>query len=442
MTQHQETAHHREAIEYRDADTVHVDHEFTVPLDHDRPGGPRIRVYAREVRAAGRAARELPWLLFLGGGPGAASPRPYATGGWLARALRDHRVLLLDQRGTGRSTPVDRRVLTRLPDPGAQAEYLSHFRADAIVRDAEAIRRVLAADRPWSVLGQSFGGLCATTYLSFAPHGLARVLIAGGLPGVGATADEVYRALYPRVAARNAEHYDRLPGDVERARAVARHLRDRRVTLPSGRRLTVEAFQSLGNVLGGTDGSLRLHHLLEDPFTGGTELSDAFLLQADHALSDAAGGPLFHLLHEATYAQGPGATRWSAQRVRGAFPAFDAATALDSGAPVLFTGEMTYPWMFETDPALRPFRDAAALIAERPVWPALYDTGRLRENTVPVAAAIYDGDMYVDRDLSLGTARTIRGLRPWLTDEYQHDGLRTSNGRVLERLLELLGEQA
>ncbi|MEE4423404.1 alpha/beta fold hydrolase [Streptomyces bugieae] len=420
--------------------TVHVDHTFTVPLDHNRPDDQQIQVYAREIQATGQAGRDLPWLLFLGGGPGAASPRPFGGEGWINRALRDYRVLMLDQRGTGRSTPVDRRLLAQIRDPGAQADYLSHFRADAIVRDAEIIRRTLIGDRPWSVLGQSFGGLCTITYLSFAPHRLAQAFITGGLPGVCATADEVYRALYPTVTLKNTEHYDRFPGDVDQARAVARYLHDHRVILPSGRPLTVKTFQALGNMLGGTDGSLRLHYLLEDPFTGGTEPSEAFLYQVERELADVAGGPLYYLLHEATYAQGMAATRWSAQRIRDEFPAFDAEAALGSGAPILFTGEMIYPWMFDTDPVLQPFRPAAHLIAERPAWPALYNIDRLRNNTVPVAAAIYHDDMYLDRGLSLSTAQIIHGLKPWLTDEYQHDGLRTSNGAVLEHLLALINE--
>ncbi|MCT9088349.1 alpha/beta hydrolase [Streptomyces sp. ASQP_92] len=419
---------------------VFTDHTFALPLDHDRPDGRRILVYAREARHAGKAAENLPWLLFLGGGPGAAAPRPLGREGWLRRAVRDYRVLLLDQRGTGRSTPVDRRFLAQVRAPRAQAEYLAHFRADAIVRDAEMMRRTLIGDRPWSVLGQSFGGLCTVTYLSFAPQGMAEAFITGGLPGVRAGADEVYRALYPRVAEKNAEHVDRFPDDGDRARDVARYLRDHRVVLPSGRPLTVEAFQSLGNLLGSDDGGHRLHYLLEDPFTGGTEPSDAFLAEVDRELSAIAGGPLYSVLHEATYAQGEGATRWSAQRVRAEFPAFDALTALDSGEPVLFTGEMIYPWMFDTDPALRPFHRAAHLLAERSTWPALYDIERLGANTVPVAAAIYHDDMYLDRDLSIGTAGAIRGLRPWITDAYQHDGLRTSDGAVLDHLISLLRE--
>ena len=74
-------------------------------------------------------------------------------------------MLMLDQRGTGRSSPVG--VLPGLT-PQEQADRLALFRADAIVQDAEWIRRELGVDR-WSVLGQSFGGFCALRYLSAAP---------------------------------------------------------------------------------------------------------------------------------------------------------------------------------------------------------------------------------------------------------------------------------
>ena len=54
---------------------------------------------------------------------------------------------------------------------------------------------------------------------------------------------------------------------------------------------------------------------------------------------------------------------------------------------------------------------------------------------VPVAAAVYYNDMYVDRELSMPTARAIPGLQAWVTSEYEHDGLRVSNGAVLDRLI-------
>ena len=51
-------------------------------------------------------------------------------------------------------------TLARLGSAQAQADYLKHFRADSIVRDAEVIRRELTGGEPWALLGQSYGGFC------------------------------------------------------------------------------------------------------------------------------------------------------------------------------------------------------------------------------------------------------------------------------------------
>ena len=56
---------------------------------------------------------------------------------------------------------------------------------------------------------------------------------------------------------------------------------------------------------------------------------------------------------------------------------------------------------------------------------------------MPVAAAIYANDMYVERNLSEETAR-ILGARTWLTNEYEHNGLRADGEKVVGRLLDLL----
>src|SRR4051794_1655163 len=112
---------------------VLTEHEFAIPLDHERPDGERITVFARE--GADPDGRDRPFLVFLQGGPGFEAPRPTripTSPGWLDRALRDFRVLMLGQRGTGRSSPIG-----TLPgrSPEQQAAHLRHFRADAIVRD-------------------------------------------------------------------------------------------------------------------------------------------------------------------------------------------------------------------------------------------------------------------------------------------------------------------
>lgn len=357
--------------------------------------------------------------------------------------MEEYRVLLLDQRGTGRSTPLNRQTLPLRGGPRQQAAHLAHFRADSIVRDCETIRRRLTGGAPWTVLGQSFGGFCTTHYLSTAPEGLHTALITGGLPALDAHADDVYRAAYPRIRRKVEAHYARYPQDVERARRIAAHLADRPAVLPGGYTLTPEAFQSLGILLGGQDGSHQLHYLLENGFVrtaSGQELSDAFQEAVRPVLSFAAN-PLYAVLHEAIYAQGGRPTGWSAERVRAEFPEFDAPTTLAGESPLMFTGESIHPWHFEADPALRPLREAAELLAARADWPALYDPARLAVNEVPVAAAVYHDDMYVDTADSLRTARAVRGLRTWVTDEYEHDGVRASGTSVLDRLLALARDE-
>ncbi|MFI8288069.1 alpha/beta fold hydrolase [Streptomyces sp. ms191] len=430
---------------YRQPGLVLTDRRFSVPLDHADPGGEQIEIFAREAVACGRSGADLPWLLYLEGGPGFGARRFVGAGGqsWLGRAVQEFRVLLLDQRGTGNSTPANRQTLPLRGTPREQAAYLGHFRADSIVQDCEVIRKRLTGGARWTVLGQSFGGFCATHYLSTAPAGLHTVLITGGLPSLHADADEVYRAAYPRITRKVEAHYARYPQDVERARRIAAHLLERPAALPGGGLLTAESFQSLGILLGGAEGTHQLHLLLEDAFVptvDGPALSDAFLENAQAVLS-YAGHPLYAVLHEAIYAQGRGPTGWAAERIRAEFPRFDAAKTLAGDEPLLFTGETVHPWHFETDPALRPLRETAAILAERADWPALYDAERLAANEVPVAAAVYHDDMYVDTEHALRTARAIRGLRTWVTDEFEHDGVRAGGPRVLDRLLALARDE-
>ena len=59
-----------------------------------------------------------------------------------------------------------------------------------------------------------------------------------------------------------------------------------------------------------------------------------------------------------------------------------------------------------------------------------------------MAATIYANDLYVERDFAVETAATIRGLRAWQTDEYEHNGLRADGERVLGRLIDLVRGRA
>ena len=411
---------------------VTTDHVLDVPLDHSRPGGETISVYAREVRAAELAGQDLPWLLFLQGGPGGRSPRPTARTGWLAQAVLHHRVLLLDQRGTGRSTPVSDRTPQRFRDAASLAAYLGHFRADSIVRDAELLRVALTDGAPWTTLGQSYGGFCTLTYLSLAPQGLLRCLVAGGLPGLTATAEDVYRRTWPRVVARNAQHALAFPGDRAVLHRLRDAIRDRRsddpVRLPNGDPLTVERLQALGIALGMSDGSVEVHHVLEDAFDG-DHVATAFLAEVERRTGHTAD-PLYAILQEVIYCSGT-ASRWAAERVRAEYP------EMSPDAPeLLLSGEMKESAVFRDEALLSPLAGAMELLNERSDWPALYDLDVLDRNEVPVAAAVYLDDLYVDSDLSRETAARVPNVRAWVTNEYAHDGLRADD-RVFARLMDM-----
>jgi pimeloyl-ACP methyl ester carboxylesterase len=92
--------------------------------------------------------------------------------------------------------------------------------------------------------------------------------------------------------------------------------------------------------------------------------------------------------------------------------------------------------MFEDYGGLTAHRDAANILAEHE-WPRLYDPERLRHNEVPVAATIYTDDLYVERAFAEETAAAIPNLRPWITNEYEHNALRADGERVLDRLIDL-----
>src|SRR5688500_10386981 len=72
---------------FRRPGLVCTDRFLDVPLDHADPGGATIEIYAREVVAPGREGDDLPWLLFLQGGPG--RPRPPGLSGSAARPARN-----------------------------------------------------------------------------------------------------------------------------------------------------------------------------------------------------------------------------------------------------------------------------------------------------------------------------------------------------------------
>ncbi|CAK8738960.1 Proline iminopeptidase [Sodalis praecaptivus] len=219
----------------------------------------------------------------------------------------------MDQRGTGRSSRVESANLASM-DGQAGAAYLWHFRADSIVRDCEFLRTALFGGDRWETLGQSYGGFLTLTYLSLAPEGLSACYVTGGLPGLDADADEVYRRTYPRVAAKNARYARRYPADAARIARLADVIAGSDMRLPDGDRLSVRRLQTLGMATGFD----QVHGLIEEAFSDSAEtrFSDHFLMAVMAEIGYDVN-PLYALLQEVIYGQPGHACRWAAERVRG-----------------------------------------------------------------------------------------------------------------------------
>lgn len=357
-------------------------------------------------------------------------------------------MLLLDQRGTGLSNAFNT-FGSPVKDTRAVAENLKHYRADSIVRDAEAIRLALTQGESeeqskWSTLGQSFGGFCTTTYLSLFPRSLRECFITGGLPPLVNQPDEVYRRLFKKVVERNEAYYKKYPEDVAHVKSIVRCLNEHDLRLPSGQRMTARRFLQLGLGFGFHGGLDSVHEIV---LKAATELklkySGHISRQTLNAIAKAQSfddNLLYAILHEPLYCQG-NASNWSAERIlRSSFPGFDPARTLDlPDQATYFTGEMIFPFMFDDGiySELPALRDVANQLATDSSWPSLYDRKQLSENTVPVYAAIYMDDMYVDFEYSLETARAIRGCKTFVTNRLYHNALGSKTEQIFEELWKL-----
>ncbi|CAK1359096.1 Proline iminopeptidase [Cercospora beticola] len=437
-----------------------TEHFFDVPKDYSKPEAGTIRVFGRSVRkhenpvvpkpeAERKTASQLPWIVYLNGGPGLECRPPHHYP-FVHRLLdAGYQAFFLDQRGTGLSTPVTASTLGLRGYNDVQAEYLKLYRADNIVRDCEAIRQALTADYPpekqkWSTIGQSFGGFCTITYLSFYPEGLRESFLFGGLQPLVSTPDDVYRRLYRKVAERNKVYYAKYPEDVERVKNILTYLSrfgDGKIKLPSEGTLTRRRFLAMGIALGMHGGLDSVHDIVQRAnndielfghLTRGT-------LAAIDSSSPFDNHLIYAILHEPIYCSGPnkGAPNWSAHRLQSEYPEFSIDDRKDDSQPIYFTGEMVYPWMFEDYAELRKVQDVAERIAKEENWPALFDEEQLQKNEVPVYAASYVEDMYVDFDLASETAKKIKGAKVFTTNVMFHDAIRSKMDDVVRQAFAL-----
>lgn len=436
---------------------------FQLPLDHnDVANSRKIQIVitisqkydrAKHANVDGFPKVILPespnLLLYLQGGPGFGCSVPTSYSG-MTKVLLDegYQIVWMDQRGTGASTPIDYKTLIENLSPSSsvddQLKTILHFRADSIVKDAEAIRKELIGDdAKWSSLGQSYGGFCSFTYLSLYPQSLKHVFITGGVPPIGFDVDSVYKQTYKRTMERNIHYYRKYPQDVARVVEICKYLKSNEVTLPDGGRLSIERFQQLGLSFGGFGGTDGVHNIVttfwQDLDTFGYPTVYTLTLVQNAMSFDT--NVIYALFQEAIYCSGKAKSDWSADRLRYA-PGNEKFQLNED--EIYFTGEMVFKSMYEDYAQLRQFKPLAYALHENDSWSILYDTEKLQKitwNDVPIVATTYYADQYVDFELTRDVKQRYLpscNLRQYITNDLFHNGLRIDPERVLGSMFKLI----
>lgn len=416
---------------------------FSVPKDHSRPDDSgEVQLFARSatkyeptIVPHDHPPAQKPYMVYLQGGPGFGCLEPQDFS--LTRVLlnKGYQALYLDYRGVGLSTPVTADTIPQTPSE--QFDYLKLFRQDNNVRDLEAVRKCLTASvaepskQKWSIFGQSFGGFVGLTYLSMHPEGLQEVYMTGGLAPIAREPREVYQATFKKLLQRNQSYYTKYPDDIAEVRRIASYLHHHKggVRLPGGGKLSARRLLTLGHMFGMHGGFQSVHSMI---LRMSMDLQQfGFLTRPTLAQFETYlpfdTDPIYAVLHEAIYCYRKGiASNWAAQRVGQEIEEFrwlssenhpfdDAGFAHDA-KPLCFSGEMIFPFMFDDYPELNRVKEVSQALARYDAWDDLYDEERLARNEVPVYAASFILDMYVDWDLANETASKVKNIKVFSTN--------------------------
>lgn len=174
-----------------------------VPENRAAPGGRKISLNLAVVRSDAAVAQS-DMVVMLAGGPGQAATRDFADTSWYAGLLKHHNVLLLDQRGTGKSHPLDcskvekalkkeapaavamdparirRNVTDCLAEVKQSADPRFYTTTDAVA-DLEAVRQALGAPE-FDLIGVSYGTRMAQQYLAQHPYAVRSVVLDSPVP--------------------------------------------------------------------------------------------------------------------------------------------------------------------------------------------------------------------------------------------------------------------
>lgn len=166
-----------------------------VPLDYAAPDGETIPLHAAIIRAGSSNNAPDPLWVFAGGPGQAASEYGRLVYSAFKSIRRTRDIVLVDQRGTGKSMPLDCEldpdgpVLTTMADwsafisqcrAGIKAD-VRQFTMEHVVRDMDAMRAALDYDQ-LNLWGGSWGTRTAALYLRRYPQHVRSVIMDGVAP--------------------------------------------------------------------------------------------------------------------------------------------------------------------------------------------------------------------------------------------------------------------
>lgn len=180
---------------------------FSVAENRDAPGGRKIDLNLALIKAeTERADSDI--VVFLAGGPGQAAVEAYPiVAGSMAPLRKHHHILLLDQRGTGKSHPLDCTAVEEAEkhpdhsdetgsgiDPQKTRELMTkclaevekkadprYYTTTVAARDLEDLRQALGAPQ-FDLVGVSYGTRMAQQYLLRYPDGVRSVVLDSVAP--------------------------------------------------------------------------------------------------------------------------------------------------------------------------------------------------------------------------------------------------------------------
>lgn len=170
---------------------------LTVPENRGIRGGRQLQLFVARIPSVSR--RRLPVPLFvLAGGPGLGAGTFYSSAAAaFARINRDHDIIIVDQRGTGRSHPLDcefdeqklweagdadtTRIMRECRMRLEKDHDLAQYTTSVAVEDLDAVRQALGYQRI-AMYGSSYGTRVAQHYARRHPGHTHALILDGVVP--------------------------------------------------------------------------------------------------------------------------------------------------------------------------------------------------------------------------------------------------------------------